>query len=114
MKSLPPRFGGFCWVLLKTVTLTSLFRFDLMPEIMSRRDFWKSEIPIVLYCRVCVVVVVALALALVLLNYAPCRGTRGRAARTWLSFERHATAHRPRWAEVTNRIQLKLKRSPSL
>ena len=37
-------------MLLKTVTLTSLFRFDLMPEIMSRRDFWKSEIPIVLYC----------------------------------------------------------------
>ena len=69
-------------MLLKTVTLTSLFLFDLMPEIMSRRDFWKSEIPIVLYCRVCVVVV-ALALALVLLNYAPCRGTRGRAARTW-------------------------------
>ena len=43
-----------------------------MPEIMSRRDFWKSEIPIVLYCCcVVVVVVVALALALVLLNYRP-------------------------------------------
>ena len=87
-----------------------MFRFDLMPEIMSRRDFWKSEIPIVLYCCcVVVVVVVALALAVVLLNYAPCRGTR-----TWLSFERHATAHEARWAEVTNRTELKLKRSPSL